>query len=95
VTDEPRSCLICGADLVGPLQPEIALKATLPAGPAPLAAQAWLCPACGLVSWYARAEGLGQLLDALPGEKTIEAQPGLSYERRTQMLKLLRRLRRM
>lgn len=102
--DEPRVCHACGVTLVGPFQPAIPLKRQPPAAEdsAPpvqtASAQSWICPACGLVAWVVPAEMLFQF----QAERSEEAGPAdddgnvpLPYQRRTQMLRMLRRVRRM
>jgi hypothetical protein len=99
--DESRLCIDCRADLVGPFRPRITLTrppAAQEADQAPLTvgAQAWICPACGLLHWYAEDEALDQLLRLVDEGAAEEAStPGSNYERRAQMLRLLRRVRRM
>ncbi len=99
--DEPRTCPLCGITLVGPFQPAVPLK-RMPEGaqetgrPAQhVSAQGWVCPGCGLLSWYVAADKLDVLRADLPEDQYLVARPGLPYERRTQMLRLLRRVRRM
>lgn len=96
--EEERLCIACGADLVGPFQPRITLtRPAPPAGPGPetrIAASSWICPGCGLLHWYAPNEDLEKLLALLPGVDAT-ATPGASYERRSQVLRMLRRVRRM
>jgi hypothetical protein len=97
--DESRPCSACGAYLAGPFQPGIALAQELsPEGPegekVMVAVQAWICPMCGLVHWYATGEDLGKV----PVVKAVEAtglNQATSYERRSQMMRMLRRVRRM
>lgn len=100
--DEERLCTACRASLAGPFGPRITLAHAAGEGKDKelrISAQAWICPGCGLVHWYAADEDLDRLLDALPGEETAGEpgafKPGSSYERRSQMLRMLRRVRRM
>jgi hypothetical protein len=97
--DEPRPCSACDAYLAGPFQPRI----TLTQVPSPqetegekvtVAARAWICPACGLVHWYADDQDLGKVLGVEPVAET-SPNLGTSYERRSQMMRMLRRVRRM
>jgi hypothetical protein len=97
--DDSRPCNACGTSLAGPFQPKIVLTqeplAEEPQGEkVHVAAHAWICPGCGLVHWYAQDEDLNKL--PMP-ESAEEAgpKPGTSYERRAQMLRMLRRVRRM
>jgi len=99
--DEPRLCTDCRADLVGPFRPRITLTqppAVPEADQAPLTvgAQAWICPGCGLVHWVAEDEALDRLAGLVETEAGDgAATPDSSYERRAQMLRMLRRVRRM
>jgi hypothetical protein len=60
-----------------------------------VSAHAWICPGCGLVHWYVADEDLDLLLAVALSEETLAPTPGTSYERRTQMVQMLRRVRRM
>jgi len=100
--DEERLCTTCRANLAGPFQPRITLSH--PAGEGgdkelKVSARAWICPGCGLVHWYAGDDDLDKLLEAVSeDEMVIETgaiNPGSSYERRSQMRRMLRRVRRM
>ncbi|MEJ2209024.1 MAG: hypothetical protein P8129_08315 [Anaerolineae bacterium] len=100
--DEDRLCTACRATLAGPFQPRINLIHAVGEGKAEelkVSARAWICPGCGLVHWYAPDEDLDRLLDALPQEEMVgegeTLKPASSYERRSQMLRMLRRVRRM
>jgi len=88
--------MACGAGLVGPMAPRITLS-YVPAGEEAIKAdaRAWICPACGLVHWYGEEESLARLQDSGGEIGEHEAVPGASYERRTQVLRMLRRVRRM
>ena len=55
----------------------------------------WVCVGCGLVHRFAEGEGLKQLQGAVPGKDLKPPQPASSYERRAQVLRMLRRVRRM
>ncbi|MFN2224746.1 MAG: hypothetical protein ACK2UY_00530 [Anaerolineae bacterium] len=96
--DEDRLCTACRASLAGPFEPRITLSH--PAGEGEerelkVSARSWICPGCGLVHWYARDEDLDKLLEALPEDDEVGAiKPASSYERRSQMLRMLRRVRR-
>jgi hypothetical protein len=99
--DEPRLCIDCRADLVGPFRPRITLTRSPAAQeadqePLTVGAQAWICPACGLLHWYAEDEALARLANLVEkGGGEEAATPASSYERRAQMLRMLRRVRRM
>jgi uncharacterized protein with PIN domain len=97
--EEQRLCIACGAELAGPFQPEITLSSVLPAEEAEemlkVSAYAWICRGCGLVHWYAGNEYLDLLLVAASADEAPTPKPDSSYERRTQMLHMLRRVRRM
>jgi uncharacterized protein with PIN domain len=97
--EEQRLCIACGAELAGPFQPQITLSGVLPAEEAEEApkvvAHAWICPGCGLVHWYAEEEYLELLLVVASSDEALSPKPDASYERRTQMLHMLRRVRRM
>jgi hypothetical protein len=97
--DESRPCSACGAYLTGPFQPGIALTQELspeePEGKkVTVAVRAWICPMCGLVHWYAAGEDLGKIPVVEAAEATGLTQ-ATSYERRSQMMRMLRRVRRM
>ncbi len=98
--DDSRLCSDCGANLAGPFQPKIALTLAPSSGEAEkkiaVTARAWICPDCGLVHWYAQDEDLSQLpLAGTDEEQAAAPKPGTSYERRVQMRRMLRRVRRM
>jgi hypothetical protein len=94
-----RQCAACGAALVGPLEPGLSLASTVPEqGPeqdTTVIAHAWVCSRCGLVLWYAREQDLESLAASEDLEEELAPRPGVSYERRTQVLRMLRRVRRM
>jgi hypothetical protein len=97
--DESRTCSACGAHLTGPFQPRITLTQVPPgqeieAEKVTVAARAWICVTCGLVHWYAQDQDLGQISVAEPVAETTP-NLGTSYERRSQMMRMLRRVRRM
>ena len=97
--EEERLCTACGAELAGPFQPRITLTHAAP-GQEPgqevkIAAHSWICPGCSLVHWYAAEEDMEKLLELVPASDIEMPRPGLSYERRTQVLRMLRRVRRM
>jgi hypothetical protein len=97
--DESRLCNGCGSYLMGPFQPGIslsqaALLEVMEGERVVVAAHPWICPGCGLVHWYAGEQDLNKLSVA----KSVDEagpKPGSSYERRNQMLRMLRRVRRM
>jgi hypothetical protein len=96
--DTERQCTACGAALAGPFLPRIGLNLPPAEGSEEklaVAARSWICIGCGLVHWYAEEEDLDKLMDAALGDDALDARPGTSYERRTQMLRMLRRVRRM
>jgi hypothetical protein len=97
---EPRRCTACGVALAGPFEPQIALTHSPLSGETgqenvTVAARAWICPGCGLVHWYADDVDLGQIPVTELAEEEAAPKPGTSYERRAQMLRMLRRVRRM
>ena len=98
--EETQRCSACGAILVGPFEPQV----TLTQAPSDeesgeetleLLAGSWVCAGCGLVHWYAEGEGLKQLWGAAAYEDLEPPTPDASYERRAQVLRMLRRVRRM
>ena len=94
--NEERQCTVCGAGLVGPMAPRITLS--YPASgeeAAKLEARAWVCAACGLVYWYGEEASLARLQDSTGEVGEVAPVPGSSYERRTQVLRMLRRVRRL
>jgi hypothetical protein len=98
--EEERRCIACGAGVIGPFQPRISLTKIVSAEGSDqekmsVAARSWICPGCGLIQWYAEDEDLDKLLEVALAEQEFEAKPGSSYERRSQMLRMLRRVRRM
>jgi Zn-finger nucleic acid-binding protein len=98
--DETRICDSCGADLAGPFRPGIDLTHTPQAGgeedgEVTVAARAWICPGCGLVHWYVDDGDLGQIPVTESAQEKAAPRAGESYERRAQMLRMLRRVRRM
>jgi hypothetical protein len=97
--DEERACSACGACLIGPFDPGIALSVQLPPDErnrdgGAVTARAWICPACGLTAWYVDDQDLDKLADVEPALET-SAKPAASYARRYQMMRMLRRVRRM
>ena len=93
--DEGRHCTVCGAPLVGPMAPRITLTWTLSDEQSKIDARAWVCAACGLVHWYGEEGSVARLQAAVGEVEEYEAEPGASYERRVQVLRMLRRVRRM
>ena len=100
-TGVQRTCVDCGAVLVGPFGPRMTLTRTPDAEGAPdsaleAGARSWICPACGLVQWYAGEEDLDPLREAA-GEvgDTLAVRPDTSYESRARMGRMLKRVRRM
>ena len=97
-----RVCVTCGVNLMGAFGPRITLTMVVPAESEEqqddefkVAARSWICPGCGLVHWYAEEEHLGPLLDAAANSELLTGEPGQSYERRANMLRMLRRVRRL
>jgi hypothetical protein len=98
--DEFRRCIACGTDLVGSFKPKVMLNQALPEEDPEqealkVTARSWICPGCGLVHWYAEDQDLDKLLDIVLPEHGEGPKPDSSYERRSQMLRMLRRVRRM
>ena len=92
---EGRLCLACGADLAGPFLPRLDLARPAPgegAG-AEVAAHSWVCPECGLVHWYADAHE--PEADAVQEAEERVPRAGSSYERRSEIVRMLRRVKRM
>jgi len=90
---ESKQCIACGAALLGPFQPAIHL--TLPAGDEEYraTARARICSRCGLVHWYAEKSNSPATAEA--DHEPAPPQPDASYQRRAQMLRMLRRVKRM
>jgi uncharacterized protein with PIN domain len=98
--EEERRCIACGAGVIGPFQPEISVTKAVSVEESDqekltVTAHCWICPGCGLAQWYAGDEDLDRLLEMALAEQEFAAKPGSSYERRSQMLRMLRRVRRM
>jgi hypothetical protein len=98
--EEQRQCSGCGASLAGPFEPKVTLVGAPSNGGADeegleLLASSWVCVGCGLVHRFAEGEGLEQLRGAAQAEDLGPPQPASSYERRAQVLRMLRRVRRM
>ncbi len=95
--EETRLCSACRADLVGPFQPKITLtRRGADEEDFRVAAWAWVCPGCGLVHWYTGDEALDGLMALAQREAEADApEPASDYERRVQMLRMLRRVKRM
>jgi hypothetical protein len=98
--EDARHCDACGAYLAGPFDPGIVLtyepspEEDLGADDVTVTVRGWICPACGLVHWYAADQELGKLEMIAPEQEAGE-KPDTNYERRTQMMRMLRRVRRM
>ena len=95
-----QRCSACGAILVGAFQPQITLTETASGEgaeqePLEVRARARVCVGCGLVHWYVAGEALEQLQGVSGYDEQEPPRPGASYERRTQVLRMLRRVRRM
>jgi hypothetical protein len=98
--EESRLCIACGYELQGPFEPQINLTQAPSAEdaegtPLTVVARAWICPGCGLAHWYADDESLAEISAVVSSDEALSAQPDASYERRMQMLRMLRRVRRM
>jgi len=100
-TGVQRTCVDCGAVLLGPFEPRMtmtpatnvegALDSALEVG-----ARIWICPGCGLVQWYAAEEDLDPLREAAEAiGGSLAARPDTSYESRARMVRMLKRVRRM
>ena len=85
--------------MVGPFKPELSLIMPAPEGEpeqeVTTGVCAWICPGCGLAHWYAQGPDLEQLESFAGPAEALEPKPGASYERRMQVLRMLRRVRRM
>jgi len=97
--DEKRQCSACGTAMVGPFEPELSLIMPPPEDElerdVTAVIGAWICPDCGLAQWYAQEQDLEQLAGIAEAIEELEPKPGASYERRMQVLRMLRRVRRM
>lgn len=98
--EQDRLCIACGARLTGPFHPEVSLTQEPPVEESEqkvleVTARSWVCPGCGLVHRYVKDRDLDSLLDLAVTEESADVSPGKSYERRIQMLRMLRRVRRM
>jgi hypothetical protein len=97
--EEERKCSACDMAMVGPFEPELSLIMPAPEDEpeqeATAVVCAWICPSCGLAQWYAQEQDLEQLASIAGPEEELEPTPGTSYERRMQVLRMLRRVRRM
>ena len=97
--EENRQCSGCGTALVGPFEPELRLTRTTaegePGQEVTVLAHAWICPGCGLAHWYTQGQDLEQLESITRVAEESAPKPGTSYERRMQVLRMLRRVRRM
>jgi len=97
--EEKRQCSACDTVLVGPFEPELSLTRIVPEQEpeqeVTLMAHAWVCPGCGLAHWYAQEQDPEELEGVAGTEEDLVPKPGSSYERRMQVLRMLRRVRRM
>ena len=98
--EERRQCTACNSMLVGPFEPVMTLSQAPPNEESDedgleLGAESWVCVGCGLVHWFVEGEGLKQLRGSAVTDEVRAPQPDSSYERRTQVLRMLRRVRRM
>lgn len=97
MTESSRACIACQVGLVGPYGPSTRLTEALPEasqGAMTVTVEAWICPACGLVHWYADETAQPSAAEALPEEVPVQ-KPESGYRRRAQMGHMLRRVRRM
>lgn len=97
MTESSRACIACQAGLVGPYGPSTRLTEALseaPQGAMTVTAEAWICPVCGLVHWYADETAHPSTAEASPAEVPVQ-KPESGYRRRAQMGHVLRRVRRM
>lgn len=99
VVESELQCTVCGIALVGPFEPELTLTRVVleqePEQAVTVMAHAWFCPGCGLAHWYAQEQDLEKLEGVAVAEEELAPKPGSSYERRMQVLRMLRRVRRM
>jgi len=97
--EKERLCTACDTALVGPFEPELSLTRIVPEQEpeqeVTLMAHAWVCPGCGLAHWYAQEQDPEELEGEAGTEEDLVPKPGSSYERRVQVLRMLRRVRRM
>ena len=97
--EEKQQCSACDTALVGPFEPELSLIMPAlqdePEQDVTAEVCAWICPSCGLAHWYAQEQDLEQLASVAGPEEEVSPKPGTSYERRMQVLRMLRRVRRM
>jgi hypothetical protein len=97
--EEERQCTACGTFLAGPFEPRLDLTKTVPEQEleqkVTVMVRAWVCPGCGLAHWYAPGPDLEDLGSSAGTEEDLAPKPGASYERRMQVLRMLRRVRRM
>lgn len=98
--DKEWVCAACGASLMGPFQPKIDLTQVsaseqYESEPLEVSACAWICAGCGLVHWYIEDKDLEDLVTSVLDREMLVPQPDASYQRRSQMLRMLRRIKRM
>ena len=97
--EEERQCTACGTALAGPFEPALGLTKTVPEQEpeqeVTVMARAWICPGCGLAHWYGQEQDPEELDGVAGTEEDLAPKPGSSYERRMQVLRMLRRVRRM
>ena len=87
---ETKRCTACGAALIGPFRPAIHLTLSAGAEEYRATARARICSQCGLVHWYAEGSS-----GSTERDSEQAPQPDASYQRRAQMLRMLRRVKRM
>jgi uncharacterized protein with PIN domain len=96
--EENRQCSGCSTVLIGPFEPELSFTKTAaeeePDQKVIVLARAWICPGCGLAHWYTQGQDLEQLERFARVAEELAPKPGTSYERRMQVLRMLRRVRR-
>jgi hypothetical protein len=97
--EDARTCASCGAAMYGPFEPALDLSTTMhdqePEQELTVTVCAWVCPRCGLALWYAQERDLDRLETLAGSEEDLAPKPAASYERRMQVLHMLRRVRRM
>jgi len=97
--EEERQCTACGTVLAGPFEPELSLTRIVPEQEpeqeVTVMARAWICPGCGLAHWYGQEQDPEELDGVAGAEEDLMPKPASSYERRMQVLRMLRRVRRM
>ena len=96
---DSRRCTACGAGLVGPCEPAVPVSYVPPVGdeeqkPLKMTVRSWICPGCGVVHWYAGDQDLVKLQQVESDEGLEGIELGSGYERRAQVQRMLRKVRR-